>query len=171
MANKKIQLKDKDGNNLYPMLVKQCILDIVYPVGSIYINVNNANPGTLFGGTWEQIKDRFLLACGDTYSNGSTGGRANHKHPTSEHTLTVEEMPSHSHDMDDVVYGNYKNRLGIRGDGGGGKNLVPTMTQTNSYSKYLPTNTGGGQPHSHGDTGSANHMPPYITVYVWKRIA
>ena len=144
---------------------------LAYPVGSIYISVNNTNPGTLFGGTWEQIKDRFLLACGDAYINGSTGGRANHKHPTSEHILTVEEMPKHSHDMDDAVYGNYKNRLGIRGDGGGGKNLIPTMTQTDGYSKYLPTDTGGGKPHSHGDTGSANHMPPYLAVYMWKRTA
>ena len=142
---------------------------LAYPVGSIYMSVNNTNPGTLFGGTWEQIKDTFLLACGDAYSNGSTGGRANHNHPTSEHTLTVEEMPKHSHDMDDAVYGNYKNRLGIRGDGGGGNNLIPSMTQTKGYSKYKPTDTGGGKPHSHGDTGSANHMPPYLAVYVWKR--
>ena len=171
MSNKKIQLKEKDGNNVYPEIVKQCILDVVYPVGSIYISVNETNPGTLFGGTWEQIKDRFLLACGDAYINGKTGGRANHKHPTSEHILTVEEMPKHTHDMDDAVYGNYKNRLGIRGDGGGGKNLIPSMTQTDGYSRYKPTDTGGGKPHSHGDTGSANHMPPYLAVYMWKRTA
>ena len=61
--------------------------------------------------------------------------------------------------------------MGIRGDGGGGKNLIPSMTQTDGYSKYLPTDTGGGKPHSHGDTGSANHMPPYLAVYMWKRTA
>ena len=63
------------------------LLNIMYPVGSIYMSVNNTNPSTLFGGTWSQIKDRFLLACGDTYSNGSTGGEATH-------TLTVNEMPA-----------------------------------------------------------------------------
>lgn len=159
------------GKQLKNIKSNQELVDLIYPVGSIYLSINNTNPGTLFGGTWEQIKDRFLLACGDTYSNGSTGGNATHTHTTGNHTLTIDEMPSHSHDMDDAVYGNYKNRLGIRGDGGGGKNLIPTMTQTNGYSKYLPTNTGGGKPHSHGDTGSANHMPPYLAVYVWKRIA
>ena len=163
MSNKKIQLKDKDGNNVYPEIVKQCILDVVYPVGSIYISVNDTNPGTLFGGTWEQINDRFLLACGSTYSNGSTGGSATHTHTTGNHTLTVDEMPSHSHDMDDAVYGNYKNRLGIRGDGGGGKGLIPSMMQTTGYSRYIPTNTGGGQAH--------NNMPPYLAVYMWKRIS
>lgn len=52
MSNKKVQLKDKDGNNIYPQLVKQCILDIVYPVGSVYISINNTDPHDLFGGTW-----------------------------------------------------------------------------------------------------------------------
>lgn len=72
-------------------------------------------------------------------------------------------MPSHTHDMDDAVYGNYKNRLGIRGDGGGGNGLIPSMMQTTGYSRYKPTDTGGGQAH--------NNMPPYLAVYMWKRIS
>lgn len=63
----------------------------LYPVGSIYMSVNSTNPSNYFGGTWEQIKDRFLLACGSTYSNGSTGGETTH-------TLTVNEIPSHNHE-------------------------------------------------------------------------
>ena len=66
------------------------LLNLVYPVGSIYWSSNNTNPGTLFGGTWTQIKDRFILAAGDSYSNGATGGAATV-------TLTVSNMPSHSH--------------------------------------------------------------------------
>ena len=66
------------------------LLNLVYPVGSIYWSSNNTNPGTLFGGTWTQIKDRFILAAGDYYSNGATGGAATV-------TLTVSNMPSHSH--------------------------------------------------------------------------
>lgn len=46
----------------------------IYPVGSIYLSVNATSPAELFGGTWEQIKDTFLLASGDTYEAGSTGG-------------------------------------------------------------------------------------------------
>ena len=65
----------------------------IYPVGSIYISVNSTSPASLFGGTWEQLKDRFLLSAGNTYTAGSTGGEANH-------TLTVDEMPSHSHSTD-----------------------------------------------------------------------
>ena len=62
----------------------------IYPIGSIYMSVNNVNPSTIFGGTWEQIKDKFLLACGDTYNNGATGGEATH-------TLNVNEIPTHNH--------------------------------------------------------------------------
>lgn len=71
----------------------------VYPVGSIYMSVNAINPGTLFGGTWNQIKDKFLLACGDTYSNGETGGSATHTPSGSvgNHALTTTEIPSHTH--------------------------------------------------------------------------
>jgi len=50
------------------------IIDIVYPVGSVYISVNSTSPATLFGGTWAQLKDRFLIGAGSSYSNGATGG-------------------------------------------------------------------------------------------------
>lgn len=66
------------------------VFDLVYPVGSIYMSAVEVDPSLLFGGVWEQIKDRFLLAVGDTYEVGSTGGEATHK-------LTVDEMPSHTH--------------------------------------------------------------------------
>lgn len=67
------------------------IADLVYPIGSIYMSANSIDPGTLFAGTtWEQLKDRFLLGAGDTYTAGDTGGSASH-------TLTTDEMPSHNH--------------------------------------------------------------------------
>lgn len=61
-----------------------------YPVGSIYLSVNSTSPTTLFGGTWVQLKDKFMLTAGDTYVAGTTGGEATH-------TLSVNEMPSHTH--------------------------------------------------------------------------
>jgi len=67
------------------------LLDLIYPVGSIYMSVNSTNPSELFGGTWEQIKDRFLLSKGDTYTtNGATGG-------ASTVALTNAQMPRHTH--------------------------------------------------------------------------
>lgn len=53
---------------------KRDILSWIYPVGSIYMSVNSTSPSSFIGGTWVQIKDTFLLACGSTYSNGKTGG-------------------------------------------------------------------------------------------------
>lgn len=66
------------------------LLPKIYPVGAIYWSTKSTSPASLFGGTWTQIKDRFLLCAGSTYSAGSTGGEA-------AHTLTVAEMPSHNH--------------------------------------------------------------------------
>ena len=75
-----------DTNSVYYKLMK-----LIYPVGSIYWSSKSTNPGTLFGGTWAQIKDRFVLACGDTYNTtGATGG-------ASTVTLSVSNMPSHNH--------------------------------------------------------------------------
>lgn len=66
------------------------VVSKIYPVGAIYMSTNNVNPRVLFGGTWEQIKDRFLLSAGDSYKAGATGGEATHK-------LSTAEMPTHNH--------------------------------------------------------------------------
>lgn len=115
-----------------------------FPVGSIYMSVDSTSPASFLGGTWEQIKDTFLLSAGDTYTNGDTGGEATH-------TLTVDEMPSHTHSTP-VKSGSYTTM-----NGGGGNTWV------NIYTNDYVTNTGGGQAH--------NNMPPYLAVYMWKRTA
>lgn len=134
------------------------IIDTVYPVGSIYMSVSSTSPQTLFGGTWEQIQDKFLLASGTTYTAGNTGGSATHTHTTADHTLTVNEIPSHTH--------GYKNA--------DDNSSTDDWSYTASYRKCVTgyvDNAGGGQAHNHGDTGSSSTMPPYLVVYVWKRTA
>ena len=126
------------------------LLNAIYPVGSIYMSVNNISPETLFGGTWEQIQGRFLLGCGsngvDLYTEaGQIGGEANHK-------LTINEMPSHNHKLDRGNYGNSRLEEISYSDGG-----------TPSTGSWGVHNTGGGQAH--------NNMPPYLAVYMWKRTA
>ena len=75
-----------DTSSIYYKLMK-----LIYPVGSLYWSSKSTNPASLFGGTWVQIKDRFVLACGNTYTSvGKTGGN-------SSVTLTVSNMPSHTH--------------------------------------------------------------------------
>lgn len=118
----------------------------VFPVGYIYLSADSTSPASLFGGTWEQLQGRFLLGAGDTYPAGSTGGEA-------AHTLTVEEMPSHSH----LQYvGANSGSWGIRRD-------HVADQECEKYPQGDSGSTGGSQPH--------NNMPPYLAVYMWKRVA
>ena len=128
------------------------VLDNVYPVGSIYMNVNSTNPGTLFGGTWEQIQGRFLLGMSSSYPAGSQGDEATH-------TLTTSEIPSHSHVALYGVDGAVDDFLGGSGADYGARPGSGTAT---NYA-YKTSSTGGGQ--------SRNNMPPYLSVYIWKRTA
>jgi len=145
------------------------LVDMVYPVGSIYMSVNSTSPATLFGGTWEQIKGRFLLGTGtpDDNSNtyygsdltyngstkyneqvGSTGGE-------SRHTLSVAEMPSHTHS---IYYYNSSGSLSF-GYNFGNKGSASAVTTASSGIGV----TGGDASH--------NNLPPYFVVYMWKRTA
>ena len=84
--------KADDGSTMDEVVSK------IYPVGAIYMSTNNVNPRALFGGTWEQIKDRFLLSAGDGYKAGATGGEATH-------TLSTAEMPTHNHSYSGTTSG------------------------------------------------------------------
>lgn len=117
-----------------------------YPIGSIYLSVTDANPAALFGGTWERIGGRFLLGADSTYAAGSTGGEA-------AHTLTVDEMPKHNHEIDNL------NASG---------NATPFMTVQAQDKKGYGGNVqtmyaGGGKAH--------NNLPPYMAVNMWVRTA
>ena len=117
-----------------------------YPVGSIYLSVTNVDPSTLFGGTWERIGGRFLLGADSTYAAGSTGGEA-------ERTLTVDEMPRHNHEIDN---------LNASGD------ATPYMTvqaqaKTGYGGNVQTVSAGGGKAH--------NNLPPFLAVFMWQRTA
>ena len=143
------------------------LINLVYPVGSIYMSVNNVSPATFLGGTWVAIQDRFLLSAGSSYSAGSTGGAATVKASVSvnNHTLTIDQMPSHTHNQL-CGYGDIgtSDSDAFRYQFWGGTNR--------GWHNRFTQNTGGSQPHNHGVTISAhNNMPPYLTVYMWKRTA
>lgn len=140
------------------------VLDNVYPIGSIYMNVNSTNPGTLFGGTWEQIQGKFLLGMSSSYPAGSQGGEASH-------TLTTEEMPSHGHNPANEAgyYGFITNSkkafsIGDMGSQSGSGRYYPYASADFDISRNTLTGTtGGGKSH--------NNMPPYLSIYIWKRTA
>lgn len=128
--------------------VSRAVLSAVYPIGSIYMSVNSTSPAELFGGAWERIEDTFLLAAGTNHAAGQTGGEETH-------TLTVNEMPSHTHSA--WFYSASGNKS--FGYNYGNKGYVSQEIETSSGI----ANNGGGAAH--------NNMPPYLAVYVWKRTA
>lgn len=126
------------------------IIDTIYPVGAYFWSSEDKDPSTFLGGTWEKVKDRFLLAAGDTYEAGSTGGEA-------QHTLTVDEMPRHDHDLKNVLV-NSENGAWVQV--GSGSGII-------SYSSEEGTNKTSAT----GRSVAHNNMPPYTVAYCWHRTA
>lgn len=144
------------------------LLDLVYPIGSIYIatrqkNKSLPNPGSCFGGSWTHIQNRFLFS-GDAdeskYALESLGGEFSH-------TLSIQEMPSHDHafqtDWSGAGWAGDYSPMGFltinNGNDGNGGTLAP-IYYTNIGVDIIH-NTGGGKAH--------NNMPPYAVVRAWKR--
>lgn len=140
-----------------------------YPVGAIYISTVSTSPASLFGGTWEQIKDRFLYSVGDTAFAGQQGGEISH-------TLTVNEMPVHYHSLGHtgdhpaypVTWGNMYVSVEIPSATAVTHTPGQALTGGNSLgvfqdSDHITANSGGGAAH--------NNMPPYLAVYMWQRVA
>jgi microcystin-dependent protein len=125
-------------------------LDIIYPVGSIYISVDSLSPASIIGGSWEQIKGRFLLGSGNGYSVLSTGGEEEHQLINNELPTTIkvphskEDDPNHDTNWSSLT----SNSIWTYGHQDGALNLKVV---------------GGGQPH--------NNMPPYLVVNLWRRVS
>lgn len=124
-----------------------------WPIGSIYMTVSNTSPASLFGGTWERISDRFLLGASGTYPAGATGGE-------SAHTLTQSELPNYS--------------LSVTN----GSNVIRSKTGSSADAYVQTQSSGWGIPNwesktvtvaSGGAGKSHNNMPPYLSVWIWKR--
>lgn len=138
--------------------------ELIYPVGSLYLSAVDTDPGALFGGTWERIRDRFLLAAGTAYGAGTTGGEA-------VHTLAESELPAHAHDPANQAgyYGFITNSqkaftVGDMGVQSGSGRYYPYAPAAFDISRNTKTGSvGGGKAH--------NNMPPYLAVYVWQRTA
>lgn len=177
-----VKLKDADDEEaktleayikevVTPMLAAPAVVDAFYPVGSIYTTTKNTDPNTLFPGTvWARLNGaRFLLNADSSHAAGSTGGAA-------EVTLSVDQMPVHSHTGVTEMGGAHSHTIpnianGGSGSGayaeswggGSGERELYTGQDTNHLHSLAIQTTGGGQAH--------NNMPPYLAVYMWQRTA
>lgn len=161
-------------NNTNVSLITADIYNL-YPVGSIYISVNDVNPTNYFGGTWERITDRFLIGAGLSYSGGATGGSTTVK-------LGMNHIPWHTH-----TYSGTTSSNGSHSHTSGSKEMM--IGQTNTYTGVRPVgyssdktltavNSDGAHTHTYSGTTSGtgngdahDNMPPYLAVYIWKRTA
>ncbi|WP_059003558.1 DUF859 family phage minor structural protein [Bittarella massiliensis (ex Durand et al. 2017)] len=131
-------------------------LNRTYPVGSYWIGHTNTSPASLFGGTWYRVESRFLWAGPAGSTIGATGGEQTH-------VLTVNEMPKHSHTLNQLLGGSG----GLANDGGTVPRGYLGSNYTNLAADY-PSNYGIS---STGASAAHNNIPPYINVAIWRRTA
>lgn len=214
--------------------------NVIYPIGALYLSVLATSPAILFGGSWVQISDKFLLAGGPTYNPGSSGGSASHTHtsPSHSHDLAAHShssaahshgvaahshssaahshvVPAHNHTLaagfamirgnTGYIYNRQKavsaawteshrnagawstssssnsaatelggttDNTGLTTDsttpGNTGSTALTTDATTPGNTGSIALTTDATTP---GSTGSSSNLPPYLSVYVWKRTA
>lgn len=142
-------------------VTKEALINLIYPIGSIYISTNSTSPATLFGGSWSQIQGQFLLASSSTYAAGSTGGEATH-------TLTQSEMPKHWHNFARQQWFNVDETTTNVGSVYSWKTTTGGSTSTGYVWSTSMTDAARGVV---GGNAAHNNMPPYLSVYMWKRTA
>jgi len=150
VINAYVPTKTSELENDSGFITAADIGNALYPVGSIYMSVNNTNPSTLFGGTWEAWGAGRVAVGVDTADTDfnaveKTGGEKTH-------TLTESEIPAHRHTVEAIGTGTTQQELNAF-----------SVNNQGAVDSYGTTNTaGGGQAH--------NNLQPYITCYMWKRI-
>lgn len=150
-SNNKFQL-DSEGNLAVKSITltegtidNQSIMNFIYPVGSIYMSVSNADPNVIFGGVWERFANGRCLVGVDTTQTDFA---------TVEKTGGSKFLQAHCHTYDRHGYTGTDTNWGLKQSGA----LGDTMLWCNVYS---------------GTTGSGHsgNLQPYITCYIWKRTA
>lgn len=141
-----------NNTEVKPSFDKTEILNMVYPVGSVYMSTSSANPSTFIGGTWQRYaQGRTIVGVSENETEfnyaGKTGGEKSHR-------LTNQEMPSHSHGFNG-------NKMVGNGFGDAPANVTASGGWFQLHSKT--GSEGGDQPH--------NNLQPYITTYIWLRTA
>lgn len=164
-------------------LTKELLLDLIHPVGSVYISMTDTNPGESFGGTWERIAEGLtLLSEGERFTAGKTYG-------AETHTLTPDELPAHQHDFTTAEGGGHRHRSSDRmyeagwdatNGGDGPQDGAPLRLacgdnpgwQDQHWESWTTTDgvhTHTGTTDAAGGSQAFSVMQPSLAVYIWKR--
>lgn len=139
-------------NNIVNDVISEKIedaFDAKLPVGRVIITMSATNPGTYLPGTWTRIaKGRTLVGVDESQTEFNAVEKSG---GSKTHTLTVNEMPAHNHNIDIFL------------EAGGPTTGGASYIDGNKYGSRTTSMAGGGQPH--------NNLQPYYTVYFWKRTA
>ena len=168
VSDNKSELENKINSNF----------DKTYPVGSIYISTSGTNPSTIYGGTWERYgQGKTLVGLNESETEFSTINKIGGE---KTHTLSVAEIPSHSHE---IIFGPDENgsilfnssdavgsmwvyegeyRFAVRKDVTS-TSYPSVISKSNIWNYPYTANVGGSSAH--------NNLQPYITVYMWKRVS
>lgn len=143
------------------------ILSLVYPIGSIYMSVNDVSPSTLFGGEWVRWGSGRVPVGVDPNDNDfsiseNQGGNK------------LSQLPNHNHPMFFATYGTDF----ISGYVGGDASSVKLRNPDSTPGYLVTTGLFGSSPlpskeastGAEGDNNASN-LQPYITCYMWKRTA
>ena len=149
------------------------ILDKFFPIGKTWISTDPTSPASIVGGSWEQIKGRFILAADNSHAAGTTGGNGVHSHRYGLHfwgfynsivaPFGAERcmIMTHDYKSGDVLWdnNNYYHQFNNY-PGKYNAALQSQTTQNNTISTYF----------AEGDTATEEVIPPYFSAYVWRRI-
>ena len=171
---KKIQIKLNTEIEGDFKLNSKTIFDLIYPVGSIYMSVNNTNPTNLFGGTWVTWGQGRVPVCVNTSNSNfntveKTGGSVSHRHEfrIGMHWWYGGACGENSYS------GTGAYRFSDNQYDGWARDLEGKSMNVNNgiYNNSSVTTATPGGKWSRSDTSESNNFQPYITCYMWKRTA
>ena len=148
------ELKNGIGPDAYAIYqqVLAAVVERDHPVGSPYISESATSPAELYGGTWERIEDRFIMGASDTYPAGSTGGSATK-------TIAKTNLPNE--------------RIGVQTlyTKGSKGNVFDVVSITYEHSDGSGNFSHTGKTDPLGNSTPLDILPPYYSMYIWRRVA
>lgn len=161
------------------------IINALYPIGTIYMSVNSANPSTYIGGTWEAWGSGRVPVGVD--ANDTNFDTVEKPGGASTVTLGTGEIPAHTHGQKTLTgtvsirdnigrngnYGSFMNQSGICSV----QNISHAMVHCSTaavQTASVPDKLTITATHTHDSVGGSkahNNLQPYITCYMWKRTA